>query len=145
MIGLDTSFLIDLYWLDSPRHMGAVNLFNSLSDERYINEQICIYYNCFNEFLHVITDSRRFDSAISIEKALDIVEQWRMIDRVKIVFPTEMSFCRTLTWLSVYKLGRKRLNDTNMAACYAALGVSSIITANPHDFEILKVFNTINY
>ena len=42
-------------------------------------------------------------------------------------------------------LGRKRINDTTMAAAYAQAGVSKIITANPDDFEILNTFELITY
>lgn len=42
MIGLDTTFLIDLYWKDSPRHESAVKLFKELSDENglYASEEL---------------------------------------------------------------------------------------------------------
>lgn len=147
MICLDTTFLIDLYWLNSPRHSNAVNLFNKLADEKgkYKNEEILVYYNCFNEFIHVITDSRRFEDALSMKEALAITEQWRNLERVRIVFPDETSYGRALTWLSIYNLGRNRLNDTNMAACYASQGASKIVTANPKDFEILEVLECISY
>lgn len=147
MIGLDTTFLIDLYWTDSPRHNGAVELFNKLADENgsYKNQEILVYYNCFNEFIHVITDSRRFENAFSMKEALEIADQWRNLERVRIVFPDENSYVRALTWLSIYDLGRNRLNDTNMAACYAAKGASKIVTANPKDFDVLEVLECIDY
>lgn len=147
MIGLDTTFLIDLYWQDSPRHEKAVSLFNKISDDEgeYCNQEILVYYNCFNEFIHVLTDSKRFNNALTMKSALEIAEQWRNLERVRIVYPDENSYVRSLTWLSVYELGRNRLNDTNMAACYAVNGASEIVTANPKDFEILEVLKCIDY
>jgi len=147
VISLDTTFLIDLYWLDSPRHKSAVKLFKELSDEngKFPDEDILVYYNCFNEFMHVITDSRRFENAMSMSRALEICEQWKDLERIKIVFPNETSYGRTLTWLSIYNLGRNRLNDTNMVSCYVSQGASKIITANPKDFEIIQEIECIEY
>ena len=147
MISIDTTFLIDLYWQDSPRHKSAMELFNKLADESgdYKNEEIIVYYNCFNEFIHVITDSQHFENAMSMKEALSVAEQWRDIENVRIVYPDDSSYARALTWLSIYQLGRNRLNDTNMAACYASSGASKIITANPKDFEIFEVLETLGY
>lgn len=155
MIALDTTFLIDLYWTDSPRHQKAVELFNKFSSEADDENssvldgdksvRLMIYYNCFNEFVHVITDSRRFDNAFSMEEALDIVDQWSNLEGVKIVYPSEQSFTRAKIWLSIFKLGRNRLNDTNMAACYAQECASTIVTANPKDFEVFEVFELLDY
>jgi len=147
LISLDTTFLIDLYWIDSPRHLSAVKLFDALSDENgeYQNEEILVYYNCFNEFVHVITDTRRFENAMTMTRALEICEQWRDLEKIRIVYPDETSYARALTWLSIYNLGRNRLNDTNMVSCYVSQGASKIISANPKDFEIIQEIECIRY
>lgn len=142
MIALDTTFLIDLYWLDSPRHEKAVSYYKRLSTQ---DEKIIIYYYCFNEFLHVITDSRRFTSPFSMAEALEIVDTWCNLENINVVYPFEKSFAMAKAWLSLYDLGRNRLNDTNMAACYAQSGASRIVTANPDDFTIFQVLTPIDY
>lgn len=141
-LGLDSCFLIDLYWEDSPRHNAALERFNEIAGSA---QEIFVHYNCFNEFIHVITDSRRFENAFSMEEALEVVDEWRALENVRIIFPDEQSFGRSVAWQSIYKLGRKRLNDTNMAASYLHNGVSSILTANPKDFEIFKELKVIGY
>ena len=65
MIGLDSCFLIDLYWQDSPRNKNARALYSKIANDPTI--QIAIYFNCFNEFLHVITDSKRFENPFSVK------------------------------------------------------------------------------
>lgn len=142
MISLDTTFLIDLYWTDSPRHNKAVSFYKSLCEQE---EEIIIYYNCFNEFIHVITDSRRFSNAFTMEEALEIVDTWCNLEKISVVYPFETSFSMAKAWLSIYDLGRNRLNDTNMAACYAQSGASKIVTANPADFRIFQVLTPIDY
>ena len=143
MIGLDTSFLIDLYWQDSPRNKNARALFSKIVNDDSV--QLAIYFNCFNEFLNVITDSKRFENAFSIAEAIDVIDFWCDLDRVKVLYPTDTSFKRTLAWMNMYKLGRNRINDTQMASCYLTNGVSSIITANPGDFEIFECFKLQDY
>lgn len=142
MIGLDTTFLIDLYWKNSPRHLKVVELLNSFSQS---NEELNIYYNCFNEFIHVITDTHRFEDAFTMEEALAVAEEWRDLENVKILFPDDQSYGRTLTWLEIFKLGRKRLNDTNMASCYELAGVTKLFTANPDDFKSFEGIEAVSY
>ena len=141
-LGLDSCFLIDLYWEDSPRHVTVLEKFKEIASS---GQEVCVYYNCFNEFIHVITDAKRFENAFSMEEALAVVDEWRDLENVRILFPDDQSFGRTVAWLSIYKLGRKRLNDTNMAASYVHSGVSEVITANPKDFEIFKELKVIGY
>lgn len=143
MTGIDTCFLVDLYWEDSPRHESAVALFKRFADDD--SEELAVYYNCFYEFVHVITDARRFENALSMAEALSIVDQWCELERVHILYPNDDSFKRTVTWLTMYKLGRYRLNDTQMASCYVCNAVFSLVTANPKDFWVFDVFNLIDY
>ncbi len=143
MIGLDTCFLIDLYWQDSPRNQNAKVQYTKLANDE--NEKIAIYYNCFNEFLHVITDSKRFENPFSIKEAISVVDSWCDIDRLSVLYPDDTSFKRSLAWMNMYNLGRNRINDTQMASCYLTNGVSSIITANPKDFEIFESFEIQDY
>ncbi len=143
MTGLDTCFLIDLYWQNSPRNQRARALYKKLANDE--TEKIAIYYNCFNEFLHVITDAKRFENPFSREEAIEVIDFWCDIDRVTVLYPDDTSFKRTLAWMNMYKLGRNRINDTQMASCYLTNGISSIITANPKDFEIFESFQIKNY
>lgn len=143
MIGLDTSFLIDLYWQDSPRNKNARDLFSRIVKDDSV--ELAIFFNCFNEFLHVITDSKRFENAFSIAEAIDVIDSWCDLDRVKVLYPTDTSFKRTLAWMNMYRLGRNRINDTQMASCYLSNNITSIITANPKDFEIFQSFELMDY
>ncbi len=142
MTGIDSCFLIDLYWKDSPRHAGALALYESLASG---DEQILIYHNVFNEFIHVITDPRRFNSPLTMREALDITDSWSHLERVTVVYADDMSFGRETLWLSQYGLGRNRLNDTAMAACYIQNGASRIITANGSDFAQFNALVVVAY
>lgn len=143
MTGIDTTFLIDLEILESPRHARAVEIFNKWLEEK--NSLLVIYSNVFNEFIHVITDPKRFINPVSMETAIE--RCWFRIDnqRVRVVYSTEDSLKRQLLWMSMHKLGRKKINNTTMAAAYAQSDVSKIITANPADFEVLNTFEVVGY
>ena len=143
MIGIDTTFLIDLEIADSPRHQAALKLFNKWLGEKH--SVLAIYNQTFLEFQHVITDSKRFNSPLTMEEAIERSWFWIDQERIKIIYPTESSLKRALLWCNMYKLGRKRIQDTNMAAAFAEAGVSELWTANPADFEILETFDLVDY
>ena len=143
MIGIDTTFLIDLEISDSPRHKGAIELFNKWRQEKH--SVIAIFNKSFLEFQHVVTDSRRFNSPLSMEQAIERTWFWTDLERVKIIYPSDASLKRTLLWMNIYKLGRKRIQDTHMAAAFAESGVSELWTANPADFEIFQMFDLVDY
>ena len=143
MIGIDTTFLIDLEISDSPRHDGALKLFEKWLKEKHV--ELAIFNQAFLEFQHVVTDSRRFTSPISINQAVERTWFWVDQERIKIIYPTENSIKRALLWTNMYKLGRRRIQDTHMAAAFAEAGVSELWTANPSDFEIFETFDLIDY
>ena len=143
MIGIDTTFLIDLEITDSPRHKAALKLFEKWQAEKH--SVLAIYNQSFLEFQHVVTDSKRFNSPLTMKQAIERSWFWIDQERVKVIYPTENSLKRALLWGSMFKLGRKRIQDTHMAAAFAEAGVSELWTANPSDFEILEVFDLVNY
>ena len=143
MIGIDTTFLIDLEITDSPRHEGAVKFFNKWLKEKH--SVLAIYNHSFLEFQHVITDSRRFNVPLTMEQAIERTWFWLDQERIKIIYPTENTLIRALLWSNMYRLGRKRIQDTHMAAAFAEAGVSELWTANPSDFEIFETFDTADY
>lgn len=143
MTGIDTTFLIDLEVTDSPRHTGAVQLFEKWQQERH--SVLAIFNQSFSEFQHVITDARRFNNPLSMEQAVERTWFWLDQERIKIIFPGTTSLKRALLWMNMHKLGRRRIQDTHMAAAFVEAGVTELWTANPADFEIFESFDLINY
>ncbi|MCF0242954.1 MAG: type II toxin-antitoxin system VapC family toxin [Treponema sp.] len=142
MIGIDTCFLVDLDVASSPRHKGAVKLFEKWMATK---KEICIFYNVFLEYQHIVTDQHRFENPLSMEQAIERTWFWSEQERIKVIYPDDDSYKRAQIWLNQHHLGRKRLIDTHMAACYAENGVDIIWTANPHDFEVFEVFDVVDY
>lgn len=57
--------------------------------------------------------------------------------------PTEESINLAWDWMRNYQLGRKRILDTQLAATFHINGIHRILTANPSDFAIFKIFEFI--
>lgn len=136
-IGLDTNFLVDLDWDESPRYEKVTKMFD---EWRKTDKEIYIFYNVFLEYLHTITDSRRFPSAFTMKQALGRVDYWQSHSRIKVIYPDEKDFSLCECWLKTYNLGRNRLIDTLIAASYYNNGITEIWTSNPKDFEIFEEF-----
>ncbi len=143
MIGVDTTWFVDLEIPDSPRHKGAVQLFEQWRDNKH--SILTVYYLSFLEFQHIVTDSRRIDNPLTMEQALERSWFWIDQERIKVIYHTEAALKRAQLWMAMYRLGRKRIYDTHMAAAFAEAGVTEIYTANPADFEIFEAFDLVDY
>lgn len=143
MRGIDTCFLIDLEVMDSPRHKGALNLFEKWKAEKH--SALAIFNQTFLEFQHVITDTRRFIAPLTMEQAVERTWFWLDQERIKVIYPTETSLKRALLWTNMHKLGCKRIQDTHMAAAFAEAGVTELWTANPSDFSLFEAFDLLDY
>lgn len=138
MTAIDTNFLIDLDNIDSPRHEKVLALFNQW---RAGNDKLYIYSHVFLEYQHVISDAKRFTNPLSMEQARQRVLFWKNQKRIEVIYETSQSFDLAQSWMSKYNLGRKRIAETHMAAAYFCNGITTLLTANPKDFEIFNIFN----
>ena len=143
MTGIDTTWLVDLEVKESPRHDGAKMLFETWRKEQ--NALLYVYHHVFYEFLHIVTDPARFDEPLSIDRAIEKVWFWVEQERVRVLYPGDASLKRSLMWMTAFRLGRKRLIDTQMTAAYAEEGVTEIWSANPGNFALFGVFELPGY
>ena len=141
--GIDTCFLIDLEITDSPRHAGALKLFEEWREEKH--SVLAVFHQTFLEFQHVITDARRFNAPLTMEQAVERTWFWIDQERVKVIYPTETSLKRAFLWTKMYKLGRNRIQDTHMAAAFIESGITELWTANPSDFSVFDSFTLVDY
>src|SRR5205807_8409245 len=95
------------------------------------------------EFIHIVTDPRRFTKPLLIPTARQLAEQWWTAREVVRVFPDETATRQFLDWLQRFSLGRKRLLDTLLAATYRQAGIQSLLTTNQADFLVFGVFTCI--
>jgi len=138
MIGLDTSFLVGLAVREHPTHEACLRLF-----EREIvggSATMAIATQVLAEFCHVVTDPRRFERPLDMADALELCESWWNARECRQVAVDAEVGALFLTWMHVFRLGRKRLLDTLLAATYHRAGVRRLAAGDWRDFELYGVF-----
>lgn len=133
--GLDTTFLVCLEIKEHPGHTDARNLLQKLLSEK---TPLGLAPQVLSEFIHVVSDSRRFEKPIPMEEAIQRASWWWEARETSQVYPTERSTEQFLKWMESHHLGRKRLLDTQLAATYFCSGFPTIVTTNPRDFRLFE-------
>ncbi len=131
--GLDTSFLVAVEVVGHPKHTAVRALAETL---RRNDDRFALAPQVVAEFVHIVTDSRRFSSPLSIERALERAEVWWNARDVDRVLPDEGTMTWFLAAMAKHQLGRKRILDTLLAGTFLAANVSSVLTLNPADFRV---------
>ncbi len=140
MTGLDSNILIQLAVAAHPHNGATTTLFQA---EIRRGETFTLPSLVVTEFLHVITDGRRFDPPMSQTLALDWIEGFLTLPEINTIESNAASLRLTLQWLRQFQLGRKRILDTHLAAVLHTHGVQRLLTSNPGDFSIFRVFEIV--
>lgn len=141
MIGVDTSFLVALAVREHPGHERSRELF-----EKEIvggTATMAIAAQALTEFCHVVTDERRFERPLTIADAVDVCEQWWNAQECRAVTVDGDVGVLFLAWMREFRLGRKRLLDTLLAATYHRAGVTRLASTNWRDFAVFGVFDLV--
>lgn len=136
--GVDTSFLVAITQPKHPSFEGARTLLEQAIDRR---GKLALTPQVLAEFVHVVTDERRFSAPLSVGRACDLARKWWEARDVERVFPDGEAMKLFFEWMGAHALGRKRILDTMLAATFAANGVSSVFTLNDRDFRTLGCFS----
>lgn len=138
MIGLDTTVLVAFELEEDPSHKRVRGRVHGISEEKSGYFVLCP--QVLHEFLHIVTDPRRFEHPLSMEDALVRSEAWWNAAEIIHCLPDAKSTAKFHQWMAGFRLGRKRMLDTALAAAYHVAGVSRLATGNPGDFEVFGVF-----
>lgn len=139
MIGLDTTTLVAYELCEVAGHEGIRATVQNLS--RSGEAPFVLAPQVIHEFLHVTTDPRRFEKPLTFPEALSRAKFWWNSSDVTNCYPDARSESLALQWMGDFKLGRKRILDTALAAAYHSFGVRRMATANPADFAVFEVFS----
>jgi predicted nucleic acid-binding protein len=140
--GLDTNVLVYAHLPSFEQH-GPVRRF-ILDALRDPDTTLIITAGVLHEWVHVVTDARRFDPPIPMGEALAVARSY--LDRTNVeVAPmdgpvVELAF----HLLDQHRLGRKRIADTLLAAALIAHGVDELITCNPRDFAVFDELHVVD-
>ena len=135
--GLDTSFLIAIEVSSHADHSAARAKIQKM---RRAGDRFAITPLVIAEFIHVVTDSKRHEIPLEIEAALSRAEAWLSSPEIVYLTPGLDAHRVFLDWMRRFRLGRKRILDTQLAATFHALNVQSILTCNPNDFSTFGCF-----
>ena len=142
ILALDTDVIVGWMAPESPGHDRASSLVS-----RHLRQSggasLGLTEQVLHEFLHIVTDSRRFERPVEMARAVTLARQlWDSRDAVRIR-PGPGTFHRTLELLERHRLGRKRILDTAFAATLESAGVKSLATFNGRDFALFEFLEVV--
>lgn len=139
-IGVDTTFLVQVSVREHPGHAIA----REEMDRRLAAGDIFVMApQVVSEFVHVVTDARRFEHPLSMAEALEKAQALWDARETEHASPTPESMAQFWRWMNEFNLGRKRLLDTMLAATYLSHGVHAILSSNARDYTTFGCFHVI--
>ena len=141
MLGLDTTFLVQVEIQEADRHGAALEVLRQEVLGR--DREAALAPQVLAEFIHVVTDHRRFERPLSMAQALAKAGFWWNATEVERVVPDDQAVGQFMAWMQAYGLGRERLLDTLLAATYYRSGVTRIVASNARDYRVFGVFELI--
>ena len=140
--GIDTTFLIQIEVREVQHHTKAREFFEQ---ELFSGSaSLALAPQVLTEFVHIVTDGNRFERSLSMSEAVERARFWWNAKEVKQVMPDAQAVELTLAWLKKYRLGRKRVLDTQIAATYHSAGIPIIVSSNSRDFKVYGCFKVIH-
>jgi len=141
MTGLDCNILVQLALADHPANTATIA---AVQAEVQRGSRLVFPSLVINEFLHVITDPRRFNPPLTMTEAVDWVEGLIATPAASVLEPSAESLRQTLLWMRQFNLGRKRILDTHLTAVLHTAGVQRLLTSNPSDFTVFGVLEIVS-
>jgi predicted nucleic acid-binding protein len=141
ILGVDTDVLVCWAMAGSPRHEAVRQLL-----EREVREKgrlLGVTPQVLHEFLHVVTDPRRFENPLLMPMALRVARSLWSSEEVVQILPTAEVLPRTLELMQSLRLGRKRILDTAFAATLEQASVRRLATLNLGAFGIFPFLETV--
>lgn len=135
--GLDTSFLVAMELAAHAEYSACRKRYQRLYEA---GDSFALSPQVLAEFIHIVTDPRRFSLPLTMEQANERAQMWWNATGIVHVFQTTESSLQFLDWLEEFQLGRKRLLDTMLASTLQGGGVTSILTLNRDDFALFGKF-----
>lgn len=138
--GLDTTFVVQAEVLEHPDH-GASRTFLIRAIQE--GHQLALAPQVLAEFIHIVTDPGRFAKPLPLPEAVARAKLWWESREIKQVFPDAEAMRLFADWMVRFRLGRKRIPGTMLAATYSANDIHSVITSNARDFDIYEAFEVM--
>jgi predicted nucleic acid-binding protein len=131
---VETTFLVQLELKEAEGHEKARAFL-----ERAVLEPghpLGLVPQVLEEFIHVVTDERRFEKPLRMAEALEKADIWWRAAEVRHVFPDSHAVMLFMEWMRGLRLGRKRIHDTLLAATCLSAGIREVVTSDRQGFEV---------
>ncbi len=135
--GFDTTFLVAAEVAEHPDHDGVWWRIRELKAQ---GDRFALTAPVLAEFVHIVTDPRRFRLPLTMAQALVEAHRWLDASDVEHVAPDDDAVQWFLDAMALHRLGRKRVLDTMLVATYRSAGITSLLTLNASDFEVFGEF-----
>ncbi len=139
-VGIDTDFLVRLSIANHPGKVAAEQLRDHHLEQ---GDRFALAPQVVAEFVHVVTDPRRFERPMNMESALQLGKLWWQAAEVFPIFPAASAMEQFFTFMESENLGRERILDTMLAATCLGAGVTRLITGNPNDYRLFPSLELI--
>ena len=140
--GLDTNVLVYAHVAALPEH-GVVREYLAGQLARR-DVTLVVTPSVLHEFVHVVTDPRRFEPPVAMGEALALARLYLGRANVDCVATDAEALAEALALVERHRLGRKRLADTLLAATLLRHGVRQLVTCNPGDFEVFPALQLVD-
>ncbi len=131
-LGVDTNVLVYAHVAALPEHV-AVKAFLARQLARR-DVTLVVTPAVLHEFVHVVTDPRRFEPPVAMAEALALARLYLGRANVDCLATDADALVDALALVERHGLGRRRLADTLFAATLLRHGVRQLATCNPGDF-----------
>ncbi len=140
--GVDTNVLIYAHMAELPQH----ELVRSYLLDQLAQDDVTLVVTpaILHEFVHVVTDARRFSPPVAMPDALAVARGYLDSTNVECLSVDERAIVSAFDLLERHQLGRKRIADSLFAASLLNQGVHELITCNVADFRIFEELTLID-
>jgi predicted nucleic acid-binding protein len=132
---------VQLEVLEHPGHAEAqklkARLLESASSFALAPQVLC-------EFIHIVTDPKRFERPLSTEEAVQRSSIWWNLKEVKNISASTWAIQRFHSWMVTHRMGRKRILDTLLAATFEEHQIDHVITSDPGGFSVFEIFQIVD-
>lgn len=140
--GLDTNVLVYAHVAALPEHRVVRAFLAGQLTRRDVT--LVVTPAVLHEFVHVVTDPRRFEPPVEMGEALALARLYLGRANVECLATNAEALAEAFALVDRYRLGRKRLADTLLAATLLHHGVRQLVTCDRSDFETFSGLRLID-
>jgi toxin-antitoxin system PIN domain toxin len=135
-LGIDTNVLVYAHMASLAEHAAVRDFLARLLGRREVT--LVVTPAVLHEFVHVVTDPRRFQPPVAMSEALALARLYLGRANVDCVATDAEALADALALLERHGLGRRRLADTLFAATLLRHGVRQLVTCDVDDFAVFS-------